>query len=254
MKEDIFRFGIKNEFRSKFSWYNIRKMFRDKSTLKITAIIIVCAVFLLLGMLIPWPSCPECQQCQECAVCAQCPACDCSGQELIVNNYVCYDGTVVSDNADCKPPEEIKKYVCGDGTIVDNAGGCVQKLTIDTPYEAQDNHLLLAVDNIEFEKKGDDWGTITKISYAVKNFIETPVLPEIRVMVYNESDDDNIKTEVRHTIKFNRTFEEDDFVQAAEDVYISFKGTNITVKFVLVNALDEVQLAKVMLERPLEGG
>jgi hypothetical protein len=250
-RDEIFRYGVKNELRPKMSLYYLKRFYKTKICLNILVILLLCAAFLVIGLFIP--NCQKCLVCPECLVCQQCQECSCPEQEKeIVISYICPDGTNASNSDDCELPEPDKLYVCEDDRVVESADKCKEDLELDTKYANQDNQMLLAVDDIRYDMKEDNWGTITEISYIVKNFAEYPVLPEIRVTVYNESDEPETKTYLRHTIKPNKTIEKDEFIQSIEDVHISFSGTNITAKFVLINGFDEVPLAKVVLERPLD--
>lgn len=258
MKEDIFKSGIKNELTPKASWHNVKKIIGKRINLTILNLLLFGAALIIIGMIISkCPSCPE-QECpeieqEECPECEVCEVIEPEKQLRVVSTYVCIDGTIAGDPKDCDIKEDMmKQYVCDDGTIKNTAKECIKTLELDTDYEEQDNHLLLAVDDIEYDMKGDDWGTVTKISYAVKNFAESPILPKIQIKVYNESDPVATKADTRHTIKINKTLDRNEFVQDVEDVYISFKGTNITAKFVLLNGLEELSQAKVVLERPLD--
>lgn len=259
MKDDIFRFGIKNESASKLSWYNLRKFFLRRVNITVFNLLLVGVALVIFGMIIS--KCPSCSN-QECIFNdSLCPVCEENSCEVpkpdkelkVVSTYVCRDGTIAGSPEDCDiRDEQLKQYVCDDGSIAETAEGCKKELVLDTGYQKQDNHLLLAIDGIGYEMKGDDWGTITSVAYAVKNFADDPVLPQIQVKVFNESDPAGIKSETRYTIKVPKTLENDEFVQGVEDVHISFKGDNITAKFVLVNGLDDSPQARVVLERPLD--
>jgi|GEM_PF-2491233 len=255
MKDNIFKFGIKNELRSKASLYNIKKVIFRKHHISILNLLLIGLAVFIFGMIIS--RCPSCSVYAANESAGQCPELNCSGCELqkqlrIINTYVCPDKTIAGDPNDCLIKERsMQKYVCEDGSVMDNPDDCKETLEIDTEHQKTENNITLAVDGIDYDMKGDDWGTITQISYAVKNIGESTILPEIQVKVYNESDSAYTKTDVRHTIKINKTLEKDEFAQGVEDVYISFKGLNITAKLVLVNGLDEVYKAKVVLEMPL---
>ncbi|MBW2991943.1 hypothetical protein KY345_01860 [Candidatus Woesearchaeota archaeon] len=257
MKDEIFKFGLKNEFRPKISWYNIKTTIGRRISISIFNLLLAAVALIIIGMIIT-----KCPSCQECPIlneseCPECEECICEEPEpqkelRVVSTYVCRDGTIAGDPKDCDIKEELmQKYVCDDGTVVDNAEDCIEELVLDTEYQKQENDLLLAINNIEYEMKGDDWGTITSVDYAVKNFVDDPILPHIQIRVFDVNDSLTSTAETRETIKVQKTLEKDEFVQDTEDVYVSFKGTNITVKFVLVNGLEEIQQSKVVLEVPL---
>lgn len=261
MKSDVFKYGIKNELIPKTSWYNVKRIIGKKISFRVFNLLLLGLAIFVIGMILspttaPEQECPECEECEVCEECEEsiCPEVEPQKELKIISTYVCIDGTIAGDPKDCLIKEEqLQKYVCEDGTVVDKAEDCKKTIEITTQYQETDNEITLAVDDLDYEMKGDDWGTITQISYTIQNLGETPILPEVQVRVYNHNDTTEIKTQTRHTIKINKTLEKDDFVQGVEDVHIGFKGLNITTKFVLVNGLEEFSQAKVVFERPLNG-
>ncbi len=260
---DIFKYGVRNELMPKFHWHNIKNTLLYRTyRLSVLKILILILIFLILGMLVmvggrddcPAVECPECKECAAC-ICPEFNESECPTKEKIkpIVSYVCSDGTVAGDEEDCEWKKE-RIYICEDGSEVLNRSVCdlAEEIDITTEHQHTAFNVTVAIDSVDFEMKGDNWGTITNIGYTVLNEGESTIMPKLYVRVYNESDNLMRQTETRGTITIDRTLENGEWIKEKQDVYISFKGLNTTVKLVLMDTIPDPDKTLVLVGMPLD--
>lgn len=202
----------------------------------------------------PETECPECEVCQD-RVCPKQDISECTEKikTETITNYVCPDDTVVEDKDDCKTKEE-KTYICEDDREVKDKELCnqIKEIDITSEYQHTAFNTTLAINELKFEMKGDDWGTITSIRYTILNKANHTIIPKLSVFVYNESDSEMRKSDVRGTITVGKTLDENEWIEEEGDVYISFKGSNTSVKLKLQDTIPDPDKTLVLVEKPLE--
>jgi len=227
MRQDIFRDGIRGEKKPILT--RIWNYLTAKRYCSLMTILVLVIIIFYLGKITvkenQQPILPECTEERCSAFIRDCPTC--TGETITktttVFNYVCFDGRIVSDEDECGTRDAVK-YVCPNGIIVEDKASCESAtIEITSDNANTDNDVTLSIDDVEYEIKGDDWATITKIDFTIMNQGDKRIFPKVFVRTYFDNDTIQKKTFTREEIVVEDVLGKNEWIKQSAEMHLSLK-------------------------------
>ncbi len=173
----------------------------------------------------------------------ECPECVCEEAECEQDCDLCPIKTKVET-------KNVIYYECKGGELVTDLEDCEDNLPdIPDEYAGTVEGVSLIIDNIEYEGDEEDSGFVTRVDYTIINKGDLPLVPKVEVKVYEDWTLKVKKTVANKVVNPEIVVNPGEYVTRKDRVRIYFKGTDQTLRLLLVNSLPTIEQDVVAVTR-----
>jgi len=176
----------------------------------------------------------------------ECPECACEETECETDCSLCPIKTKVET-------KNVIYYSCPGGELVKDLDECESHLPdVSEEYSGTVEGVTLEINDIEFEKDGEDSGFVTGVTYTIINKGDVPIVPKIEVKVYDEWTLKVKKSVANKVLIPEIVVNPNDYVKRKDRVRIYFRGEEQIVRLLLVNRLSPIGEDIVAVTRDID--